>query len=203
MKHIVEANLHLSKDKVLKKIVGKIDLGKRKYPTNIYHSLLSSIISQQLSTKAASTIKDRFFNLFPNGKLQPQLVLKTSEERLRSAGLSSQKLGYIKSLSEYFINQPQEKAKWSKKSDEEIIQELTSIKGIGKWTVQMLLMFTLDRSDVLPVDDLIIRNKIVEHYKITSTGKVQNQDIEIIAEKWKPFRSYACYYFWASKDLKI
>ena len=92
---------------------------------------------------------------------------------------------------------------WDNYSDDEIIDELTKIKGVGKWTVEMILMFSLHRPDVLPLDDLIIRNSMISFYNITSEKKQQVLDLTQIAEKWRPYRSYACRYLWASKDLKF
>jgi DNA-3-methyladenine glycosylase II len=152
-----------------------------------------------LSTKAAATIHQRFLDIY-DGKPHPELVINTNHEQLRSCGLSNQKANYVKNLATYFLDQPIEKKHWNKFEDEEIIQMLSSIKGIGKWTVQMTLMFTLERPNVFPIDDLIIKNSVIYYYNLDKTDKNLIQNVHKIAEKWSPYRSFACYYFWAAKD---
>ncbi len=194
--------LHLRKDKVLKKIIDKIDLPVRSSKANVYESLIGSIVSQQLSVKAASTIHSRFLGLYDGSTPKPNQILATGHETLRAVGLSNQKAGYMKNLAEYFLSNPIENKHWLSLSDEEIIKELSSIKGIGVWTVQMMLMFNLGRPDILPVDDLIIRQFIVKYYNIEATSKKEElEKIHKIASKWSPYRSHACLYLWASKDF--
>jgi DNA-3-methyladenine glycosylase II len=190
---------HLRKDKILRKIIDQTGLPVREKKSNIYHSLLGSIISQQLSTKAAATIHARFLTLF-DGKPHPEMILETEHEVFRSVGLSNQKAVYVKNVADFFLNNPIENKHWNKLDDDTIIKELTSIKGVGKWTVQMTLMFTLDRPDVLPVDDLIIRNSIVRYYGLDPNSKALIEDVYRVGEKWKPYRSIACFYLWAAKD---
>ncbi len=190
---------HLRKDKILRKIIDTTPLFPRVKKESVYHSLLGSIISQQLSTKAAATIHQRFLDIF-DGQPHPELVIRTDHTQLRSCGLSNQKANYVKNLATYFLDQPIEKRYWNKFEDEEIIQMLSSIKGIGKWTVQMTLMFTLERPDVFPIDDLIIKNSVIHYYNLDRTDKNLIQNVHKIAEKWSPYRSFACYYFWAAKD---
>ena len=191
---------HLLKDKILSKIIKSNTLPVRNTKDDVYISLLGSIVSQQLSTKAAATIYDRFINLFENQLPTPENLIKISAEELRAVGLSNQKASYIKNIAEHFLQNPRDKKYWNKKSDDEIIQELTSIKGVGVWTVQMVLMFTLKREDVFPINDLIIRNSVIKYYKITHQGKEQLKVIEKIVSKWSPYKSIACYYLWAAKD---
>jgi DNA-3-methyladenine glycosylase II len=191
---------HLSKDRILYKIIKSHTLTKRTVKEDVYISLLGSIISQQLSTKAASTIYSRFIGLFEDNYPHPELLIRYDVEKLRKVGLSNQKSGYVKNIAEFFINKNTSIKYWNKKTDEEIIKELISIKGVGEWTVQMMLMFTLKREDVLPLNDLIIRNSIVRYYSINETGKELLMRIEKITAKWRPYRSIACYYLWAAKD---
>ncbi len=193
--------LHLRKDKVLKKIIDEIELPLRGKKANVYDSLIGSIVSQQLSVKAAATIHSRFIGIY--GKTpSPEEILETTHDVMRGVGLSNQKAGYLKNLAEYFLLKPIDNKYWLKLDDEEIIKELTSIKGVGTWTVQMMLMFNLNRPDVLPVDDLIIRQFIVKYYKIEALNKKEElNEIHKIAKKWIPYRSYACLYLWASKDF--
>lgn len=194
--------LHLRKDKVLKKIIDKIELPVRSKKANVYDSLIGSIVSQQLSVKAASTIHSRFLDLYGGATPSPHQILATDFETMRAAGLSGQKSKYLKNLAEYFLTNPIDNKHWLKKSDEQIIAELSSIKGIGVWTVQMMLMFNLGRPDVFPVDDLIIRQFIIKYYKVEADNKKDElHKLHKIAEKWSPYRSHACLYLWASKDF--
>ncbi len=197
----IEIVNHLSKDKVLKKLIKSCELENRVKKRNIYESLVQSIVSQQLSTKAADTIFQRFLSLYKKFP-KPQDILNTSDESMREVGLSGQKTNYMKNLAEYFLNTKIKEKEWITLNEEVIIKELTSIKGIGEWTVQMTLMFNLGREDILPLDDLIIRNGIIQHYKLEADNKKELLiKINGVADKWKPYRSYASYYLWATKDL--
>jgi DNA-3-methyladenine glycosylase II len=194
--------LHLRKDKVLKKIIDRIELPIRSKKANVYDSLIGSIVSQQLSVKAASTIYARFLDLYGGNTPSPDQILATDFDTMRAAGLSGQKSKYLKNLAEYFLTNPIDNKHWLKMSDEQIIIELSSIKGIGVWTVQMMLMFNLGRPNVFPVDDLIIRQFIIKYYNIEAENKKEElQKLHKVAEKWVPYRSYACLYLWASKDF--
>jgi len=195
--------LHLHQDKILSPIIDKCTLTIHKAPLQLFDDLLRSIVSQQLSTKAAATIYDRFLALFENKIPTPDQIKKLSDLQLRAVGLSGQKSAYIRNVVDHFDANNLYNRNWDNYSDDEIIDELTKIKGVGKWTVEMILMFSLHRPDVLPLDDLIIRNSMISFYNITSEKKQQVLDLTQIAEKWRPYRSYACRYLWASKDLKF
>lgn len=195
--------LHLHQDKILSPIIDKCTLTIHKAPLQLFDDLLRSIVSQQLSTKAAATIYDRFLALFENKMPTPDQIKKQSDAQLRAVGLSGQKSAYIRNVVDHFDTNNLYNRNWDNYSDDEIIDELTKIKGVGKWTVEMILMFSLHRPDVLPLDDLIIRNSMISFYNITSEKKQQVLDLTQIAEKWRPYRSYACRYLWASKDLKF
>ena len=195
--------LHLHQDKILSPIIDKCTLTIHKAPLQLFDDLLRSIVSQQLSTKAAATIYDRFLALFENKMPTPDQIKKQSDAQLRAVGLSGQKSAYIRNVVDHFDANNLYNRNWDNYSDGEIIDELTKIKGVGKWTVEMILMFSLHRPDVLPLDDLIIRNSMISFYNITSEKKQQIVDLTQIAEKWRPYRSYACRYLWASKDLKF
>ncbi len=195
--------LHLHQDKILSPIIAKCTLTIHKAPLQLFDDLLRSIVSQQLSTKAAATIYDRFLALFENKIPTPDQIKKQSDAQLRAVGLSGQKSAYIRNVVDHFDANNLYNRNWDNYSDDEIIDELTKIKGVGKWTVEMILMFSLHRPDVLPLDDLIIRNSMISFYNITSEKKQQVLDLTQIAEKWRPYRSYACRYLWASKDLKF
>lgn len=167
---------------------------------DLYYKLLSSIVSQQLSTKVAATIFRRFIELFPDNYPLPDLVLDAPDELLRSAGLSFQKIGYVRNVAAFAKNGNLGHATISALEDEALIKHLTQIKGVGRWTVEMLLMFALERPDVFPVDDLGIQNAMKRHYGLEETGKPLRLKMTEIAEKWRPYRTIASKYLWKSLD---
>lgn len=193
---------HLSKDPLLAAIMPLIELPPIDVNNDIYHDLLESIVSQQLSVKAATTIFNRFLDLFPKRKAYPEYVVATEIEILRGVGLSYQKAGYIKNIASYWIDNQENSKDWMNMDDDDIIRELTQIKGVGKWTVQMILMFRLNRPDVFPVDDLGIRQGMIKLYGIEETGKDLINKMLEIAEPWRPYRAIACRYIWKYKDTK-
>ncbi len=163
-------------------------------------SLIKAIVSQQLSVKAADTIYKRFLGLFDGVSPNATVLLEMDNEILKSVGLSKQKITYIKEVALFsqkndisieFINQ---------KSNEEVIEYLTQIKGVGKWTVEMLLMFTLCRPDVFPVADLGIQQAIQKLLKTEEKGKELIKLMNTHSEKWKPYRTFAAMYLWKWKD---
>ena len=167
---------------------------------DIYFRLMRAISGQQLSVKAASTIWDRFIDLFPDRYPHPTMVLELDIESMRQAGLSYQKARYIKAIADFAMKNDITYERLSKMDDEEIIAYLTSIKGVGRWTVEMILMFSLGRKDVFPADDLGIVNAMKKLYKLRVTGKALRLRCVRIAEKWRPYRSHACFYLWPYKD---
>lgn len=162
--------------------------------------MLSAIVSQQLSTKAAATIFGRFKALFPNESPHPHLVLESPDEMLRGAGLSFQKIGYVRNVAAFAQGGNLEHAVIDAMEDEALIQHLTQIKGVGRWTVEMLLMFALERPDVMPVDDLGIQNAMKRHYGLEESGRALKARMIEIAENWRPYRTIACKYLWQSLD---
>ena len=157
---------HLIKDKKLQKLIDfqeEIVLQKRKH---MYLQLCNSIMSQQLSIKVAAVFQQRFLNLYDGKTPSPQQVLATSIDTLRSIGLSNAKANYVHNVCNFFIEQKITDTKLNKMSNEEIIKLLTQIKGIGSWTVEMILMFSLGREDVFAVDDLAIQQTMCKLYKI-------------------------------------
>ena len=167
---------------------------------DLYFKLLSAIVSQQLSTKAAATIFKRFTELFPETYPPPELVLSTTDEMLRSTGLSFQKIGYVRNVAAFAAGGNLEHATINALEDEALILHLTQIKGVGRWTVEMLLMFALERPDVFPVDDLGIQNAMKRHYSLEETGKALRLRMQQIAENWRPYRTIASKYLWQSLD---
>ena len=170
--------------------------------TDIYLSLLGSIISQQLSTKVAAVIKNRFLNLFPNNYPDPAILLALPDDTLKSVGLSFQKLNYIRNVALFKKTGQLEYNFIRELEDEALITHLTQIKGVGRWTVEMILMFTLDRPDVFPVLDLGIQNAMKRAYGLESSGKVLFNQMQEIAENWRPFRTIACKHLWQSLEVK-
>ena len=195
------ALVHLSKDKQLNKIIPTISLPPLEASGDVYLDLLDAIVSQQISTHAARAIFNRFCALFPNHYPAPENVLSLSQETMRSVGLSAQKAAYIRNIASFSAEENLEKLNWLKKKDDEIIQYLSAIKGVGKWTVEMVLIFTLGRTDVLPLDDLGIRQAFVKLYGISGTPKIQTAAMLEIASAWRPYRSLACRYLWRWNSL--
>lgn len=200
------ADQHLAQDSQLGPLVREITLEPVPERGDLYYSLVRTIIFQQLSGKAADTIHRRFLDLFPDAYPHPDQLLGHSEEALRSAGVSRQKAGYLHSVAEHWQRAGwAQVADWSTYGDERLVRELTAIRGVGQWTVEMLLIFSLRRPDVLPLDDLAIRTAIQELYGLTDTetkGKALHRELEAVTASWRPYRSRACRYLWAWKDIK-
>ncbi len=169
-------------------------------PKPLYDSLLRSIVFQQLSGKAASTIWGRFVGLFGNKTPDAQTLLSTEDEVLRSAGLSNSKTQYVKAVAAFDLKHHLHHPKWLTLSDEELIRELTTIKGIGKWSVEMLLIFTLHRPDVFPLDDLGIQQAMSQWFGWESKGKALQAEMLQKSQEWQPYRSLATLYLWQWKD---
>lgn len=194
---------HLKRDKVLAGIINKIGVLEPRGDKDLYLSLLRSIVGQQLSVKAAATIWERFLNLFKDGYPSPEKVLKMKDEKLRAAGLSFQKAGYLKNIARFSIQETLDYGRLKHKQDDELIEYLVQIKGVGRWTVEMILMFSLDRPDVFPIDDLGIQNGIKALYKVEAQKKELLRQMTLIAESWRPHRTLACRYLWRYKDAEL
>ena len=195
---------HLSKDPILQELISKTpELKPRSAQPSVYEALLRSINFQQLSGKSASAIHGRFLELFPNQYPEPKSIIDTPQEILKSAGLSRQKLGYIQNVAHFFIDKNLMNHDWQKETDETIIKQLTKIKGVGQWTVEMILMFTLKRPDVLPLDDLVVKNGMIELYSVREKGRALNKKLLEIAEPWRAYRTTASRYLWQWKDAVI
>ena len=162
-----------------------------------FHALLHAIIAQQLSTKAARTIEGRFTALFA-GSPTPRAVADVSDEQLRAVGLSPQKLKYLRDLCARILDGSLRLEVLESLPDAEVITALTSVKGIGRWTAEMFLMFRLHRPDVLPVGDLGIVKAVQRAYKLRTLPSPER--LTKIGETWRPYRSVACWYLWASLD---
>ena len=194
---------HLAQDPVLKPLVEQVLLKDREAQASVYEALLRAINFQQLSGKAASTIHNRFLALFPNQYPDPELIIQLTPEELRAVGVSRQKASYVQNVARFFIEKNLHDHAWDDDSDQEILDLLTQIKGVGNWTVEMILMFTLHRPDVLPLDDLVIKNAMVELYQVKETGRALNPKLLEIAEAWRPYRTWASRYLWQWRDTII
>lgn len=192
---------HLTKDKKFKKILELQDpfvLVKRK---NVYLHLCNSIMSQQLSTKVADVFHRRFLALYKTKSPTAVEIAATPFETLRGIGLSNAKANYVLNVCNFFIEKRITDVMLYKMSNEEVIKYLTQIKGVGQWTVEMILMFTLGREDVFAVDDLGIQQAVCKLYNIDDTDKkAMKEKMLVISKKWSPYRTYACRYLWGWKD---
>lgn len=191
----------LLKDKKLAAIVEDITLEALSLSTDIYGRLSRAIVYQQLSGKAASTIYSRFLALFPQHTYNYDQVLNCSIDELRSAGLSRQKATYVQNVAHFFKEHQLQAYNWDAASEQEILELLTQIKGVGQWTVEMILIFSLGRSDVFPTADLSIQQAMQQLYGLNSKGKTLVKEMESIAKQWQPYRSLACRYLWAWIDM--
>ncbi|MGI4762978.1 MAG: DNA-3-methyladenine glycosylase family protein [Janthinobacterium lividum] len=168
---------------------------------DLYLALLRAIVSQQISTKAAAAIWRRFTALFrPDGYPEPREVLRMEEDELREAGLSRQKAGYLKAIAEYQERGLLDYEHLSQLDEEAFTAHLTAIRGVGRWTAQMLQMFALDQPDVFSEGDLGIQNAMRKLYGLEETGRALHKKMLTLAEPWRPYRSLACKYLWKSLD---
>ncbi|MCM5527783.1 DNA-3-methyladenine glycosylase [Parasegetibacter sp. NRK P23] len=194
---------HLHKDKKLRTIISDaspLAPGKKK---NLWLYLCASITSQQLSVKVAAVIWKRFLDLFEGKEPTPQEVLAAEPAQLRGIGLSNAKVKYVQAVAAFALEQGLEWKKLSKMENEAVINYVTTIKGVGRWTAEMMLMFALGREDVFAVDDLGIQNAMCRLYKLDAADKKQMKtDMLRISAKWTPYRTYACLHLWSWKDAK-
>ena len=192
---------HLSRDKKLAKLIAQHEPFVLKFHKNICLRLCASIMSQQLSTKVAKVIYHRFLELYGGEEPTPEQIAATPPETLRAIGLSNAKVQYVLNVARFAIDHGLEDKKLKKMSNEQVIELLTQIKGVGKWTVEMLLMFTLGREDVFSVDDYGIQVAMKNVYKLDDTNKKDFKEKMLkISSKWTPYRTYACLHLWRWKD---
>jgi DNA-3-methyladenine glycosylase II len=195
-----KAVTHLKKsDPILGAIIDRIGPCRMEFDPPEFQSLAEAIVYQQLNGKAASTIFKRFAAL-AGEPLTPQGILKLTDEQLRSVGLSKQKSSYLKDMAERAARGDLNFSRLPEMSDDEVIEHLTQVKGVGVWTAHMFLMFTLRRANVLPTGDFGIRMAIKKHYRKRQLPKPPQ--MEKIAKCWEPYRSVACWYLWRSLDIK-
>ena len=192
--------IHLSKDKKLAAVLSQ-PLPPLQLHRNIPLRIMASIMSQQLSTQVAKVIFHRFLKLYNNEEPTPQQVLATETEKLRAIGLSYAKIKYIHNVASFCIENHIDDKVLLAMSNDDIIALLTQIKGVGRWTVEMLLMFALGREDIFAVDDLGIQNAMQKIYKIRAENKKDLKEKMLkISARWEPYRPYACRHLWQWKD---
>jgi DNA-3-methyladenine glycosylase II len=208
--HIKSARLHLRKcDPKLAAIIKAVGPFTTKARRDRFGTLVSSIVSQQIATAAATAIKGRLETAIKDhrkttpkrGQLYcAETILNFSVDELRAVGLSRQKANYIQSLSQHVVDGDIDLATINKLDDEAIIESLIQVKGIGRWTAQMFLIFSLARLDVLPVDDLGVKTAVKNVYGLSELPN--KKEMESIAEPWRPYASIASWYMWRSLEQK-
>jgi DNA-3-methyladenine glycosylase II len=184
--------------KALIKKHGPPDFSRYHGKARIFTAILRSIISQQISTKAAAAIRARFLALFPKSGPTPELLLKMPAAKLRTAGLSTQKINYMRDAAEKFKDGTINPRKFAKMTSDEIIEHLVQIKGVGVWTAHMLLIFTLERPDILPTGDLGIRRGFQKLYNLRK--EPTHDKMEKLAKEWREHASVASWYLWRIVD---
>lgn len=168
-------------------------------PKDPFEALCMSIASQQLSTKAADTIFRRFCDLFPpDRRPSPERVMTLTDDEIRGAGFSRPKVGFIKDLASRVLDGRLDLAGLAKHPDDEVMRQLVAVKGIGRWTAEIFLMFRLGRPDILPADDLGLMNAVHRAYKLRKRPDAKR--LRKIGAAWKPYRSVAAWYLWATLD---
>jgi DNA-3-methyladenine glycosylase II len=191
-----KALLHLKKsDPVMRAIIKRVGPCKMQFGEPKFHSLAEAIVYQQLNGKAAVTIFKRFAAL-AGDPLTPAGILKLTPDQMRSVGLSKQKSSYLFDMAERAHRGELDFSRLPEMSDEEVIEHLTQVKGVGIWTAHMFLMFTLRRPNILPTGDFGVRTAIKKHYNKRKLPKPEQ--MEKVAKPWAPYRSIACWYLWQS-----
>ncbi len=198
--------LRLRKDAVLRPLIDELPFPEERIQLKeVYPSLLRSIVGQQVSTKAAGAIYKRFLMVFgldgddDTVAPKPTVLAKANPDELRAAGLSWSKVSYVIAMAEYFVAHPKAEESLRLMDDEAVINELVSIKGVGRWTAEMMLIFAMGRMDLLPLDDLAIYQSIMELYDLNPDAKKRDLKKEMteLAEAWRPYRSVACLYLYS------
>tara|TARA_B100001113_G_scaffold349038_1_gene343830 strand:- start:917 stop:1543 length:627 start_codon:yes stop_codon:yes gene_type:complete len=193
----IEAKEELKKkDKKLGKIIDTYPRDFLFSKSDPFMTLARSIVGQQISVKAAQSVWDKL--VLKIGKVTPEIILKAHSNTLKSSGLSRQKVLYLKNLASAFVKNKIKKHLWNKLSDEEIINDLIQIKGIGRWTAEMFLIFNLCRADIFPLDDIGMIRGVCKIYNLKYP--IERKKLIKIGEKWRPYRSVATWYLWRSLD---
>ena len=200
--HLKAARLHLQKsDPTMKRILKAVGPCTIKTRSDRFLMSVSSILSHQISGAAARTIHSRLVEDLKPKKISPEALVPYSVDELRELGVSRQKAGYIIDLANKVHLGEVELRQLGRLADDDVIAELTKIKGIGKWTAQMFLMFSLGRLDVFPTDDLGIQNAIKKHYR--TRGDLTKAKMEKLAKAWRPYTTIASWYLWRSLEVEV
>ncbi len=199
---VTAALAHLSAiDPVMHTVIERVGPCTLQPDPDTFTALVDAIISQQISVKAADAIMARVKAALPEGKITPATLLPFAPEQLRLLGLSTSKARYIHNLIEHISSGQLLLESFAELDDEAIITQLTAVKGIGRWTAEMCLIFTLGRPDILPVDDLGFLEGVRAAYQLPA--RPSKQDVRERGELWRPYRTFATWYMWASRELKI
>ena len=196
-----KALLHFKKvDPKLYEVSLQVQLNEQAKPEDYFVDLVDSIISQQLSGKAAATIFGRFKKLFSNGQITVSKLIKLDDEQIRQAGISYSKIKYIKGIAEEIKNKKLNLENLENLTNGEVIEELIKLKGVGVWTAEMFLMFTLQRDDIFSAGDLGLQNAMIKLYKLKE--KPSKEVLIKLSNKWSPHRTFASRILWRSLELK-
>jgi DNA-3-methyladenine glycosylase II len=186
-------------DPVMYGLALKVGVKDFSHPNDYFASLTRKIVGQQLSVKAAQTIFGRFQSLFGEGKITSEGLLKIKDDDIRAAGISRPKIGYLKGMAQDILDEKVVLKDLDNLSNEQIIELLTKLKGFGRWSAEMFLMFDLGREDVFSLGDLGLKRAIERHYKVKNPSE---KKLLKISQKWSPYRTYACRVLWKSLELK-
>jgi len=191
---------HLGKVREFRNLIDNLTLPALTPSGDIYGGLLRAILAQQLNTRVAETITRRFLRLFDEKTPEARQLLDTDLPTLQSAGISPQKAAYLHNVAYFFDHHQLHNHPWHSLEDENIIQMLTQIKGVGRWTTEMLLIFDLGRPDVMPLQDLGIQQAFKAVFNVEDTGTNLLKTMGAAAEAWRPYRTTACRYLWRARD---
>ena len=194
------AAAHLQADPALAPVIAHYGLCPVRPHQEYYRTLVGEIIGQQLSVKAAASIRKRFEALFPDGFPAPAAILDTSADELRSVGLSYSKAKYIHDLAQHIVDGKLKFDHLDGLSNDEVTKELTDVKGVGEWTAHMFMMFCMGRSDILAVGDLGIRNAVKKLYDLPTVPTPQEVQEIALRQNWHPYETIACWYLWQSLE---
>jgi DNA-3-methyladenine glycosylase II len=191
-KHLMKADPKLS---LIIKRIGRCEL-HAVAPRDAFEALCMSIASQQLSVKAAATIFGRFCDLFPNRKVSPEVVMTLTDDQIRAVGFSRPKASFIKDLAARVLDGRLDLKGLKRHPDDEVMRQLVAVKGIGRWTAEIFLMFRLGRMDIFPADDLGLMNAVHRAYGMRKRPDAKK--LRKMGESWSPYRSVAAWYLWQS-----
>jgi DNA-3-methyladenine glycosylase II len=197
---VEEALLYLKEaDPILGSAIERVGACTLEPDPHIFEALVDAIISQQISVKAADSIMARLRSLLPAGQVEAHALLQLDPAALRTVGLSSQKIRYIRDLTEHVVSGRLDLARLPDLDDEAVVQALTQVRGIGRWTAEMILIFSLGRPDVLPVDDLGFAEGVRQLYELEQ--RPTRQELLACGECWRPYRTFATWYVWRMRRL--